>query len=197
MPQLTIDQDHIYRLDGKVIDGLTNTIEEAGLIRNCDSWYGERGSALHLATEFYDRGTLDETTVDPQIQGYLESWKQFRKDQDYMPTHIEYKIYHPELMVASKVDRLPLLDIKSGSQEAWHSLQIGFQWATLRIDQDPTLWPLPSWIPKDIYLDPDGGPPKVKSYKTSELKEAFKVYASMLHFIRWKRQKGIKYGNSN
>jgi hypothetical protein len=187
--QLNLDDQHIYRLDGKIIDGLTSTIQEAGLIRNCDPWYGERGSALHLATEFYDRNTLDEATVDPQIQGYLSSWKRFRKDQGYTPVEIEYPTYHPELLVGCKIDRLPgPVDLKSGSSEPWHILQIAFQTATLRIGHKLDL----SSAPKDVYLDPDGGPPKVKSYTSSELREAFKVYASMLHFIRWRRE---KYGN--
>lgn len=190
---LTLDQNHVYRLDGKVIDGLTNTIEEAGLIRNCDSWYGERGSALHLATEFYDKGTLDESTVDPQIQGYLESWKRFRKDQNYIPIKIEYRIVNTVLMVASKVDRIPLLDIKGGVPVPWHILQIAFQWATL-ISDHPREWIAK---PMDVYLDSDGGPPKVKVYNASELREAYKVYSSMLVFVRWKREKGLKNGRTN
>lgn len=189
MTELRLDSNtHIYYLDNKQVDGLTSTIKEAGLIRNYDPWYGERGSALHLATEFYDRGTLDESTVDPQIQGYLESWKRFRKDQNYTPTYIEHITYHPELMVGTKIDRLPLLDIKGGAKEAWHILQLAVQWSILNIEEKHEL----ARSPMDIYLDPDGGPPKVKSYKTSELREAFKVYASMLHFIRWRRFVGIK-----
>ncbi len=186
MPELILTNDHRYLLDGKPIDGLTSTIKEAGLIRNSDEWYMTKGTAIHLATELWDRDTLDETTVDPQIQGYLESWKRFRKDQNYTPTHIEYQIYHPELMVGTKIDRLPgPLDLKSGSPEPWHILQIAFQAATLRIGHKLDL----SSSPKDVYLDPDGGPPKVKVYTQSELREAFKVYASMLHFIRWRREK--------
>lgn len=185
---LTLDSDHIYRLDGKIVDGLTSTIKEAGLIRTPNPWYGERGSALHLATEFYDKGTLDESTVDPKIQGYLESWKRFSKDQDYTPIEIEYRIVNSVLMVASKVDRIPLLDIKSGSPEPWHILQIAFQWATLMSDHPR------EWIskPMDVYLDPDGSSPRVKLYNASELREAYKVYCSMLVYLRWRRE---KYGN--
>ncbi len=203
MPELILTNDHRYLLDGKAIDGLTSTISEAGLMSNYGSeWYLDRGNAIHLATEFYDRGTLDEATLIPppgylDIRGYLESWKRFREDQNYTPTHIEYIIFHPELMVGTKIDRLPLLDIKSGSQEPWHVLQVAFQWATLRIVEESSKvfdW---GWTPMDIYLDPDGGPPKVKIYSPSELREAFKVYASMLMFIRWKREKGVKYGSTS
>ena len=195
MPELLLDENHNYTLDGRPLDGLTSTIQEAGLMGNFGSeWYLDRGMKIHLATELWDKGTLEESTVDPQIQGYLESWKRFRKDQNYNPTHIEYQIYHPELMVASKVDRLPLLDIKSGSQEPWHILQIAFQWATLRNDPPPGYaYTAINWIPKDVYLDKDGGSPKVKTYTPAEMREAFKIYASMLVYLRWRRE---KYGTS-
>ncbi len=192
MPELILTNDHRYLLDGKPIDGLTSTIAEAGLVRGCDPWYGERGSALHLATEFYDRGTLDESTVDPQIEGYLASWKRFRQDQNYTPTHIEYITYYPELMVGTKIDRLPgPLDLKSGSPEPWHILQIAIHYKTLIAHN---LYDYSKDIPVDVYLDPDGGPPKIKQYNHSQLQEAFKVYASMLYFIRWRRE---KYGSTN
>ena len=195
MPELILDDAHTYRLDGKVLDGLTLTIAEAGLIRGLgDAWYLTRGTAIHKATEFYDKKTLDESTVDTQIQGYLESWRRFRKDQNYTPTHIEYQIYHPELMVATTIDRLPgPLDLKSGGPEPWHVLQVGFQWGCLK-----ALYynghPLSTSYqkPMDVYLDPDGGPPKIKVYSQGEMRESFKVYCSMLHFLRWKREKGVK-----
>ena len=190
MPKLELDDQHRYTLDGKELDGLTSTIAEAGLI----SGYGtdrdkQRGSFLHLATEYFDKGELDESTVDPQIQGYLSSWKQFRKDQNYTPVEIEYPTYHPEILVGCKIDRLPgPIDLKSGAPEPWHILQIAVQWSVLICHGMHDL----ARLPQDVYLDPDGGPPKVKPYKTSELKDAFKVYASILVFIRWKREKGIK-----
>ncbi len=190
MPELILTNDHRYLLDGNPIDGLTSTIAEAGLIGNFGGeWYLERGTAIHLATELWDKGTLDESTVDPQIQGYLASWKQFRKDQGYTPVEIEYQIYHPELLVGMKTDRLPgPCDLKSGSPEPWHILQIAAQWSTLYAHRLDKLIK----NPMDVYLDPDGGPPKVKAYKFLELREAFKIYASMLVYLRWRRE---KYGN--
>ncbi len=189
MPDLILTDDHHYFLDGKPIDGFTSTLKEAGLIRNSDQWYLTKGTAIHLATEYFDRGTLDEETLDPQIAPYLESWKRFRKDQNYTPIEIEYPTYHPELLVGCKIDRLPgPVDLKSGSPEPWHILQIAFQWSTLICHGMHNL----ARSPQDVYLDPDGGPPKVKSYKISEMREAFKVYCSMLHFIRWRRSVGIK-----
>jgi len=190
---LVLTEDHEYYLDGVKLDGLTSTIREAGLGWNADPWYMERGTAIHKATELWDRGNLDEETVDPQIQGYLASWIRFRWDQCYVPSEIEYQTYHPELMVGTTIDRLPLLDLKSGAPEPWHALQVAFQWGTLK-----TLYynghPLSDTYrnPMDVYLDPDGGPPKVRLYTQAEMRESFRVYCSMLHFIRWRRNVGLK-----
>ncbi len=191
MSELLLDEFHQYTLDGKSLDGLTSTIAEAGLIRGGDPWYMGRGSAVHLATEFDDKNSLDESTVDPQIIGYLESWRRFRKDQNYTPTGIERKFFNSVLLVGMTIDRLPgPCDLKSGSPEPWHILQISLHWSTLiglgLKDMAKS--------PMDIYLDPDGGPPKVKLYSYLELKEAYQVYCSMLHFLRWRRE---KYGNAS
>ena len=189
MPKLELNGQHHYTLDGKGLDGLTSTIAEAGLISGYGSdWYMQRGTFIHQATEYWDKKILDENTLDPQIVPYLNSWKQFRKDQSYTPSHIEHTIYHPDLMVGMKIDRLPgPIDLKSGVAEPWHILQIAVQWSALICHGMHDL----AREPQDVYLDPDGGPPKVKPYKTSELKDAFKVYASMMVFLRWRREKGI------
>ena len=189
MPKLELDDQHRYTLDGKGLDGLTSTIAEAGLISGYGSdWYMQRGTFIHQATEYWDKKILDENTLDPQIVPYLNSWKQFRKDQSYTPSHIEYPTYHPDLMVGMKIDRLPgPCDLKSGVLEPWHILQIAVQWSALICHGMHDL----AREPQDVYLDPDGGPPKVKPYKTSELKDAFKVYTSMMVFLRWRREKGI------
>jgi len=183
---LVLTEDHEYYLGNKKLDGLTSTIAEAGLIRSSDPWFMSRGTAIHKATEFWDRRTLDESTVDPKIQGYLASWIRFRKDQNYTPKEIEYRIYHPELMVATTIDRLPLCDLKSGVYELWHPLQLSFHWACLKAHG------MQENAPMDVYLDPDGGPPKVRLYTQAEMREAFRIYSCLLVFIRWKREKGAK-----
>jgi len=186
MPNLTLDQNHQYRLDNKPIDGFTSTIQEAGLTWNCDPQYFLKGTDIHYATEYHDKGTLESSlySFSEEIYPYLESWKKFRHEQDYHPLEIEYMTYHPELMVGTKIDRLPgPLDIKSGIPQKWHILQIAFQWACLKAHNLGNL----AQCPMDVYLSEDGSSPKVKTYTQSEMREAFKVYCSMLHFIRWRR----------
>ena len=79
---------------------VTNILKTAGLInfdmvpkdileRACAF-----GSAVHLATQLDDLGTLDIDTVDSSIMGYLESWRKFCKDYDlsFTKDEIEHRL---------------------------------------------------------------------------------------------------------
>ena len=90
------------------------------------------------------------------------------------------------------IDRLPgPLDLKSGVEEPWHVLQVALHWAT--VIADGTIIESRFWMnPCDVYLDPEGGSPRVRNYTQIEMSEAYKAYGSLLHFLRWKREKGIK-----
>lgn len=186
MLKLELDDQHVYRLDGKRIDGLTSTIAEAGLISKYGSdWHMQRGTFIHQATEYYDRDELDESSVDPQIQGYLESWKKFRKDQNYIPNQIELKLYDPIYLYAGTIDRLPLCDLKSGIEEKWHKWQLAGYWNLCKVNNfgDQCLNPF------NVYLDKNGGSPKVRNYKQTEMREFLKDFLCILQFVRLKNEK--------
>ena len=189
MSELKLDQvTHTYTLDGRRIDGLTSTIAEAGLIRSSDLGYLKKGTAVHRATELWDKGTLDESTVHPDIIGYLESWKCFRKDQNYTPLYIEKSLFDSIYLYAGTVDRLPLLDLKSGSKEAFHKWQLAGYWNLCKINGFEKLYQ----NPQNIYLDSDGGPPMVLNYTQAQMREALKEFFIILSFVRLKRSVGIK-----
>jgi hypothetical protein len=178
------DNGHKYTFDGKPVDGLTSTIQEAGLISNYASeWYMTRGTYIHLATQLWDEGILDESTVDPQIKGYLESWKRFRKDQDYTPIEIELQLYDPIYLYAGTIDRLPLCDLKSGVEEKWHKWQLAGYWNLCKVNgfQDRCRNPF------IVYLDENGDPPKLRNYTQSQMREALKDFLCILQFSRLKR----------
>ncbi len=66
--------NHIYRVDGRIVNSVTKILEEEGLTKywNKDPWYWERGKAIHSATQMIDKCTLDWTTVE-QYKGFLEA----------------------------------------------------------------------------------------------------------------------------
>ena len=87
------------------------------------------GSAVHLATQLDDLGTLDINSVDSSIMGYLESWRKFCKDYDlsFTKDEIEHR-YTSKRGFTGMPDRISkakglLLDIKTGSG-VYHSVDI-------------------------------------------------------------------------
>lgn len=164
---------------------VTEVIQAFGIIResNDSEWYMERGSAIHLATEYYDMGTLDESDLDPQLVGYLEAWKKYRADTGYNPKYIEKPLLHSIFGYCGKLDR-DGLDIKSGAPAKWHILQAA-AYNELEIDSKLKL---DSGF-HTVYLQ-ENGSYKVKLYTALELFAAKKDFLSMHFALKLK----LKYG---
>ena len=102
----------------------------------------ERGTAVHVATHLDDENDLDESTLDPEIGGYLEGWRKLRRDRNFRPRLIEQLVYRritlsgadsrvpddSDTTIVGKFDREGFLaiirdaivDIKTGEEtEAW------------------------------------------------------------------------------
>ena len=189
----TFDPDkHEYRLDGKLLDNVTSVIREAGFMPSYTpadlEWYLERGRAIHKATELYDKGELDESTVDPRIFGYLKSWKTL--NFKYHPQHIEMPLCDPIYGYAGTIDRLPLLDIKSGQPEKWHRIQLGAYYGLCRANLTVKEFP-PAAAGMCVYLQEDGSAPKVITHKYTDLHDALKIFHAALIVIRAKREMNL------
>ena len=130
-----IEETHEYIVDGIHYDGVTSIIREAGLMPSYSpqdlSWYLQRGTYIHRATELYDKGDLDEATLDPEIKGYVESYKKL--GLKYTPDEIELRLADKIYQVAGTLDR-PDYDIKSGSYAAWHVVQAGIYWHLKKVN---------------------------------------------------------------
>ena len=72
---------HTYKTDDVVRPGVTTILKKARLIDTDAPWFDEysrdRGTAVHLACELWDLGTLDESTLDPVLVPYLDGWRLF------------------------------------------------------------------------------------------------------------------------
>lgn len=112
VPVASFDADtHTYRDDeGGIILSTTKILQLAELTpaiyKTLDPWYAEKGHAVHSATEFFDKGTLDLDSVDPQIMGYLDAYRQFRKDLPLDILGIEVRLWHPRYRYAGTIDRI-------------------------------------------------------------------------------------------
>ena len=111
---------------------VTSILREVGLVDT--TWFTEeardRGSALHLATEYLDRGELDEATVDPLIVSRLAAYRLFIKEMKPEILSIEEHVEYPGSYQGTLDRRVRIagkewvLDIKAGGPAPWHSLQL-------------------------------------------------------------------------
>lgn len=112
VPVASFDADtHTYRDDeGGIILSTTKILQLAELTpafyKTLDPWYAEKGHAVHAATEYFDKGTLDLDTVDPEIEGYLDAYRKFRQDFPVDILGIEVRLYHPRYKYAGTIDRV-------------------------------------------------------------------------------------------
>jgi len=96
----------------EIVPSVTQALEETFLV----DWSGldplmlayaqERGSAVHFATRLYDENDLDESSLDPVVAPYLESYRMlldlgFAVD----PTRIERPAVHPIWRFGGTPDR--------------------------------------------------------------------------------------------
>ena len=199
MANLTFTPDgHTYRLDGVPIPSTSQIIKDTGLV-----WFPpgierhmDRGTRVHLTTQLYDEGDLDEDALDPAMKGYLLAYKQFRARTLFTPHHIEVPMYHPSYLYAGTIDRigtfamgdrnLALIDIKSGSPYPAVSLQCSAYTEMAKANG------IPVRKAYAVYLKRDG---TYRIEEIADMRRALNVFLSALTVLTWKKEAGIN-GNS-
>jgi hypothetical protein len=129
---------HRYFLGGRELVGVTRSLQAYGLIDYSGipdailRRAAKRGRDAHLAFEYFDYGTLDESSLDEEISGHLLAYKNFLRDSGFQVGSIETARYHPTRLYAGKPDR-PLgllhgtaciLDFKTGAVQEGHLAQL-------------------------------------------------------------------------
>jgi hypothetical protein len=91
-----------------------------------------RGRDVHYACELYDKNDL--LAVAPELEGYLECWKQFRKYYRAAPIDIELICGSWSVKVAGRLDRvfhfpggLSVIEIKTCPPSPVHGVQTAGQ----------------------------------------------------------------------
>jgi hypothetical protein len=103
------DKTHTFTCKGEVIPSVTQILKANRMTPEgyefIDPWYLQRGTFIHLATEMHDKGTLDDFYDDTNILPYLEAYKTALRDNAWIVTGIEKKLWHPKLKYAGIIDR--------------------------------------------------------------------------------------------
>lgn len=184
---ITFDADkHEYRENGRVLPSVTQILNATGLVdfsgipSRTMELAQERGTTVHLITELYDRGELDESTIDPELVGYFEAYKKFLADFRIVRfIAIEQIVSSPGLYAGTQ-DRLAVMadqktiryDIKTGQPHPTHGLQLT---AYELADGDNK-----AELLIGVYLTADG------TYKTVPYDSEPLVWYALLRLHKWK-----------
>jgi hypothetical protein len=135
---------HQYWLGNKVLPGITGILRTCGYI---DVTYytlasRERGSHVHQAIHFLNKGTLDWEHLLDQFEsgqsdyaGYVIGYEKFVKDWNLKLEYFERPMYHPDLLfggtpdlVGTCLDNVPcIVELKTGPVMKWTALQTAAQ----------------------------------------------------------------------
>jgi hypothetical protein len=168
---------------------VTEILKAAGLI---DTTYmtdqgRDRGVAVHLSCQFYDEGTLDYSSITPEIEGYLRAYDAWKRDSGIEQIEwIERTLVDPQGRYKGTPDRVliarprRLIDLKSGAPMDWHQVQLA---AYVSMLPDPY-----SYERVGVYLH-DDGTYRIKLYPKSDYAADLAVFMSALNLHNWKKGK--------
>jgi len=110
------EDKHIYKLNGMPLVSVTKILQMAGLADFSKIPF-ERleasrkfGQAVHRACELFDKGTLDERSLDTNLWPYLDGWVACKKEYKWDFVAIEQPIISTIYRVAGTPDRISKSD---------------------------------------------------------------------------------------
>jgi hypothetical protein len=170
------------------LPSVTQILKSVGIID--DSFYTEegreRGKLVHLACEYYDQGDLDEESLDPQIKGYVDAYKNFRALTKWEFEWIEIPLSDKAHLYAGTPDRVllsrprRLVDLKSGEFQRSHPIQLAAYVAALG---DPF-----SYSRYGLYLKNDGNF-SIREFPKAEFMADLSIFNSALNLYYWKEKR--------
>lgn len=126
------ERGFFYRADDQVfkVPEVSDILESSGLFGSFDGidpFYAERGSAVHKAIALDMSDNLDESSLDPEIEGFFRAYRAFCEDTCTVPQDdgivFEQPLVAPDLAFGGVVDfvqtimpeRYRVIDWKTGS----------------------------------------------------------------------------------
>lgn len=107
-PDLTFDaENHLYFWKGEPVPGIHEVMGTVGLLKDysgVDSFYRDRGIAVHLAIKYYLEGTLDEGSLDPVCRPFFDGFLAFWQKSGSTPLATELALYSETYGFAGTVD---------------------------------------------------------------------------------------------
>lgn len=179
---LTRDENHIYRLNGEVLPSITQILQDVGVADYSMVPQEQReaakakGRLIHLQTELDDRRLLDESIAD---MGYVDGWRGFRRDYEFVPVHIEQMFYHPVFFYAGTPDAVSVDTVaekKTGKPQSWVRYQLAAQAMLCNVR-------------KRVCVElPGNGTYRAYQFRPADLRRDFDVFLALLTAYRTRRE---------
>lgn len=139
MPLEFNEDRHEYRLDGVIIPSVTTILSEVGLYdfdyvsRETLDVAAERGRLVHRMIEWHELDILDDSTIDPELQGYFDGYLAARREALPKPEAVEVRFACKRFGYAGTIDAIIdngawYNDIKTGQPSPEHGLQLSGYW---------------------------------------------------------------------
>ena len=129
MSDLTRDENHIYRVDGAIIPGVTEILSVLGDYSFVKDRDREFGTIVHDTVRLYDKDDLG--SYDKKLEHYLTSWEEFKQKYRVRVLHSELKLYSSIYKFAGEPDKIAMvgdewavIDIKTGKPANYVGLQL-------------------------------------------------------------------------
>lgn len=101
---------HRYTIGDRVLPSvtqITGTIASlAGIPPAILEAKRDLGTAVHLATQFFDEDDLDRDALPAEVLPYLDAYIRFRDETGFAPTQIEQRVHHVAFGYAGTLDRI-------------------------------------------------------------------------------------------
>lgn len=172
-----VEESHTYFLGERILPGITGILKACGYVD--PTYYTEdarnRGSHVHLAIKFLNKGTLDWSTVIDRYMGYVVAYEKFVREWNLKVTLFEVPLYHPDLLFAGTpdlvgtcLDNVPcIVELKTGPVMRWTALQTAAQALLIRAWEEQPV----SRRRWGVTLNADGTYAKPKEFREFERDE--------------------------
>lgn len=175
-----------YFHNGRRVPSVTEILKNASLIDT--RWYSEetawRGSVVHECTRLDDLGDLDESSVPPEVQGYLDAWRRAKEDFGFTRfDEIEEERTCSEF--GGRPDRIVdgrVVDLKSGTLQPATAIQLAaYAYLADRMN----------WLERLGIELHDDGTYKPFVFSIREHRQDRALFFSALGIHNWKLLKGV------
>lgn len=102
-----LEESHTYFVDGKRVPGVSDILKQVGLQKEyfgTDTFYRDRGIATHAAIKLILEGKLDQSSVDPVCQPYIDGAMRFLDTLKTPIQAVEQQLYSSRLNFAGTLD---------------------------------------------------------------------------------------------